>query len=193
LNFLAHIYLSGDNEERMIGNFIADFVKGKKMFDYPHGIQKGIALHRKIDYFTDHHEVTARSKEPLRKKYRHYSGVIVDLYYDHFLAKNFRDYSQIDLGEYTHNTYEILSRNMAGLPVEVQQFLPYMIERNWLLNYAHLQGLSRTLTGLSKRVNFENRMDEAIQDLEAGYPAFEADFREFFPELITFVQNQPEV
>lgn len=174
----------------MIGNFIADFVKGKKMFDYPEGIQKGIALHRKIDYYTDHHEVTSRSKDPLRKKYRHYSGVIVDLYYDHFLAKNFQDYSTVDLGTYTENTYEILSQNQDLFPAGVQHFLPYMIERNWLLNYASLDGLSRTLSGLSKRVNFENRMDEAIQDLKAGYPAFEADFREFFPELITFVEKQ---
>lgn len=190
MNFLAHIYLSGDNEERMIGNFIADFVKGKKMYDYNPGIQKGIELHRKIDYFTDHHPVTSRSKDPLRKKYRHYSGVIVDLFYDHFLAKNFEDYSGIDLKKYSINTYEILNKRREEFPEGVQYFLPFMIERNWLLNYASLEGINRALTGLSKRVNFENRMDEAIHDLEAGYPAFEADFREFFPELITFVEKQ---
>lgn len=176
----------------MIGNFIADFVKGKKMFDYPDGIRKGIELHRKIDFFTDHHPVTSRSKDPLRKKYRHYSGVIVDLYYDHFLAKNFNSYSDTDLESYTLKTYQILTQRKGDLPEEVRHFLPFMIERNWLLNYASLEGLNRTLTGLSKRVNFENRMDEAIHDLKAGYPAFEADFREFFPELITFVAKESE-
>ena len=192
MNFLAHIFLSGENQERMIGNFIADFVKGKKMFDYPDGIRKGIELHRKIDFFTDHHPVTSRSKDPLRKKYRHYSGVIVDLYYDHFLAKNFNSYSDTDLESYTLKTYQILTQRKGDLPEEVRHFLPFMIERNWLLNYASLEGLNRTLTGLSKRVNFENRMDEAIHDLKAGYPAFEADFREFFPELITFVAKEFE-
>ena len=192
MNFLAHIYLSGDNHERMIGNFIADYVKGKKMYDYPDGIQKGIELHRKIDYFTDHHAVTSRSKDPLRKKYRHYSGVIVDLYYDHFLAKNFLDYSSVDLDNYTQKTYEILVTRKEELPPGVQHFLPFMVERNWLLSYSSLEGIERVLTGLSKRVNFENRMNEAIHDLKAGYPAFEADFREFFPELITFVTKQVE-
>ncbi len=190
MNFLAHIYLSGENQERMIGNFIADFVKGNKMFNYPEGIRKGIELHRKIDFFTDHHPVTSRSKDPLRKKYRHYSGVIVDLYYDHFLAKNFLDYSKLDLKSYSENTYEILQGYREGLPTGVQYFLPFMIERNWLLNYASIEGIDRALTGLSRRVSFENRMNEAVQDLEASYSAFEADFKEFFPELITFVEKQ---
>lgn len=190
MNFLAHIYLSGDNEERMIGNFIADYVKGRKMYEYPDEIRKGIELHRKIDYFTDHHPITSRSKVPLRKKYRHYSGVLVDLFYDHFLAKNFPDYSGLLLKDYSLNTYEILSRRKSELPEGVQHFLPFMIERNWLLSYASLEGINRVMTGLSKRVKFENRMDEAIYDLKAGYPAFEADFSEFFPELITFVEQQ---
>jgi acyl carrier protein phosphodiesterase len=174
----------------MIGNFIADFVKGKKKYDYTSGIRQGIELHRKIDFYTDHHPVTGRSKDPLREKYRHYSGVIVDLYYDHFLAKNFEVYSSLDLKKYTEKTYNILRKRRLDLPPEVQYFLPYMIERNWLWNYASLEGLHRTLVGLSKRVNFENRMSEAIQDLEAGYPAFEADFSEFFPDLITFVEKE---
>ncbi len=190
MNFLAHIFLSGDNEELMVGNFIADFVKGKKMFDYPEGIRKGIQLHRQIDYFTDNHSITARSKDPLRVKYRHYSGVIVDLYYDHFLAKNFEDYSNQNLKEYSEKTYKILKGYDHLLPEGVKYFLPFMIERNWLLNYATPEGIDRALTGLSKRVSFENRMNEAIQDLEAFYPAFEADFREFFPDLITFVAKQ---
>jgi len=190
LNFLAHIYLSGDNEELMIGNFVADYVKGNKMYDYPEGIRKGIELHRKIDFFTDHHSITSRSKDPLRGKYRHYSGVLVDLFYDHFLAKNFPDYSTLNLTDYTLITYEKLSRRKSDLPDGVQHFLPIMIERNWLLSYASLEGINRVMTGLSKRVNFENRMDEAIHDLKTGYPAFEADFSEFFPELITFVQQE---
>lgn len=190
MNFLAHIFLSGDNEERMVGNFIADFVKGNKLLDYPDEIRKGIELHRKIDFFTDHHAITSRSKDPLRTKYRHYSGVIVDLYYDHFLAKNFGDYSSSDLKSYSERTYEIIKAYDSFLPPGVRYFLPFMIERNWLLNYASIEGLNRALTGLSKRVSFENRMNEAIHDLEAAYPALEADFREFFPDLITFVEKQ---
>jgi acyl carrier protein phosphodiesterase len=190
LNFLAHLFLSGDDKDLLIGNFIADFVKGRKYEDYSPGIRNGILLHRKIDTFTDHHPVTARSRELLRLRHRHYSGVIVDLYYDHFLARNFHEYSGQDLRSYSLNTYEILDFHKNIFPDGVRYFLPFMIERNWLLNYATLEGINRALTGLSGRVRFENRMDEAIRDLEAFYPSFEADFREFFPELITFVEKE---
>src|SRR5580704_12124651 len=111
MNFLAHIYLSGNNHELMIGNFIADFVKGNKKNDYPDGIRKGIELHRAIDDYTDHHEITGRSKDRLRMKYHKYSGVIVDIYYDHFLAANFAQYSPKTLQQYSEDTYHILKEN----------------------------------------------------------------------------------
>src|SRR5437763_302491 len=140
MNFLAHIYLSGDDPQLMIGNFIADFVKGKKKDDYPLKIKQGIELHRVIDDFTDHHPVTARSKNRLRMKYGKYSGVIVDLFYDHFLAADFSEYSDLSLQEFSQRTYDILNKNKSVLPDGVIYFLPFMIERNWLLNYATIEG-----------------------------------------------------
>lgn len=190
MNFLAHIFLSGDNEELMIGNFIADFVKGKKKDDYPPQIRKGIELHRSIDDFTDHHSLTAVSKDRLRPKYGKYSGVIVDLYYDHFLAKDFSRYSDLTLKEYSEKTYSVINRYHTWLPEGVRYFLPFMIERNWLLNYATVEGVGRALAGLSRRVSFENKMDESVTDLREQYSDFEDDFNRFFPELITFVATQ---
>lgn len=189
MNFLAHIYLSGEDKERMIGNFIADFVKGKKKDDYPDAIRKGIELHRAIDDFTDHHPITSLSKERLRPKYSKYSGVIVDLYYDHFLAHNFDRYSDVSLQQYSEQTYQVLLEYKEILPEGVNYFLPFMIERNWLLNYASIEGIGRALTGLSKRVSFENKMDESVADLREHYSAFENEFGRFFPELITFVNS----
>jgi acyl carrier protein phosphodiesterase len=190
MNFLAHIYLSGDNHQLMIGNFIADYVKGKKKDDYPEGIKKGIELHRSIDDYTDHHEVTSRSKNLLRSKYGKYSGVIVDLYYDHFLAANFSLYSKVPLEDFTEHTYSVLKNNFEVLPNEVQYFLPFMIERNWLLNYGSIEGIGRTMAGLGKRVSFENKMDEAVNELREHYAAFGKDFKEFFPQLIVFVESK---
>ena len=189
MNFLAHIYLSGDDEELMIGNFIADFVKGNKKNDYPDRIKTGIELHRRIDDFTDHHPYTTLSKDRLRPKYGKYAGVIVDIYYDHFLARNFREYSPDELKSYSENTYRILNKHWDVLPEGVHYFLPFMIERNWLLNYASLEGIERALTGLSKRVSFENKMDESVRDLEEKYADFENDFRLFFPELRKYVES----
>jgi len=190
MNFLAHIYLSGDDEELMIGNFIADFVKGNKKNDYPERICKGIVLHRMIDDYTDHNAITERSKARLRKKYGKYSGIIVDLYYDHFLAANFEEYQSESLKDFSHKTYSTLKKNWDALPEGVHYFLPFMIERNWLVNYATVEGIGRALSGLSIRVSFENKMAESVLDLEEQYCDFETDFREFFPELENFVKTK---
>ena len=186
MNFLAHIFLSGNNNELMIGNFIADYIKGQKKNDFPPQITKGIELHRAIDDFTDHHPVTLESKKRLYPNHHKYSGVVVDLYYDHFLAKNFTTYSKIPLDKFASTTYKIILSYNDVLPPKVKEFLPFMIERNWLLNYASVEGIGKTLTGLGKRVSFENRMNEATIDLNKYYYLFEEEFSIFFPQLINF-------
>jgi acyl carrier protein phosphodiesterase len=190
LNFLAHIYLSGDDEKLMIGNFIADFVKGKKKDEYPLRIKQGIELHRSIDDFTDHHEITGKSKDRLRSKYGKYSGVIVDLYYDHFLAADFSFYHSLSLQDFSQLTYNVLKQNWNVLPPGVQYMIPFMMERNWLLNYATIDGIGRALSGLSKRVSFENKMNESVIDLQEKYDDFEKDFKSFFPQLIEFTKSR---
>ena len=174
----------------MIGNFIADFVKGKKKDDYPQTIKKGIELHRMIDYFTDHHPIVLKSKERISASQKKYSGVVIDLFYDHFLAKNFSEYHSLSLKEYSQKTYIILKNHSEILPPGVHLFLPYMIERNWLLNYATIEGIGRALSGLSTRVGFENNMHHATEDLKLHYLELEKNFKEFFPLLQNFVAKQ---
>jgi len=147
-------------------------------------------LHRAIDFYTDHHPVTSQSKERLYPVHHKYSGVVVDLYYDHFLAKNFNSYSSVPIDVFASNTYKTLLLNKDIMPTGVQFFLPYMIERNWLVNYATVEGIGRTLIGLGKRVSFENKMQEATIDLERHYSSFEEEFSVFFPQLITFVASK---
>ena len=190
MNFLAHIYLSGDNEELLIGNFIADFVKGSKKDLYPVGITRGIELHRAIDNFTDHHQITAESKSRLYPRHHKYAPVIVDIYYDHFLAKNFSLYYDIALVDYVAQCYEVIQKHYDMLPEGVKQFFPYMVEKNWLLNYSTVEGIGRTLKGLSSRVAFPNKMNEATIDLENEYSLFEDEFSRFFPQLINFVHQK---
>lgn len=168
---------------------MADSIKGNKKDSYPTTIRKGIELHRAIDFFTDQHEITNASKIRLRPKYGKYSGVIVDLFYDHFLAKNFNLYSEVTLEEFTLNTYRILTLNRDVLPDSVKLFLPYMIEKNWLLGYQSIDGIGRALTGLSKRVSFENKMDESVNELKTDYLLYENEFYQFFPQLITFAEE----
>ena len=189
MNFLAHIYLSGNSTPITIGNFIGDFLRGVKLEQFNTEIQKGIHLHRAIDHYTDNHHVVLRSKKRLWKKYRHFSGVIVDIYYDHFLARNWDNFSIIPLTEYVNNFYTLITSHKTVLPQKVNQMLPYMIEKNWLVNYANFEGMREVMTGMSKRTRHHSKMEESVQELIEGYEDFKGDFFEFFPELEYHVQK----
>lgn len=184
MNYLAHIYLSGDNDLITIGNFIADGIKGKSYKNYSTNIQIGILLHRHIDSYTDAHKTFRLSTKRLHKKYGHYSGVIVDILYDHFLAKNWDRYSDIPLNEYIEKFYDSLEANYDILPVRIQKMMPYMLTDNWLLSYASIDGISRVLDGMNRRTKNRSSMNEAIVELEAFYSEFENEFSAFFDELI---------
>ena len=184
MNFLAHIYLSGNEKPVKVGNFMADSIRGKKYLNYDKDIQKGILLHRFIDSFTDAHPVFRQSTKRLHKNYGHYSGVIVDIYYDHFLASNWSEYSTVPLLDFTLEFYEILNEYYAVLPLDVKKFMPYMIADNWLYNYAELQGIARVLQGMNRRTKNRVGMHEAIGDLTLNYQEFEGEFNIFFKDLI---------
>lgn len=186
MNFLAHIYLSFDNPEVTLGNFFADHIRGNKYKHLPNNVQKGVLLHRAIDTYTDAHPVPRKSSKRLHKNYSHYSRVIVDIYYDHFLAKNWDDYSQTPLKQFAEDFYALLERNYDLLPLGTRRMLPYMVADNWLYNYSHLEGISRVLHGMNRRTQNKSKMNHAIVDLEEHYSDFENEFRAFFQELITF-------
>ena len=189
MNFLAHLYLSGDSKDIMIGNFIADGIKGKDHIVYREGIKEGIALHRKIDEFTDHHPVVSLSKDRLRPKYAKYSSVIVDIFYDHYLACNWQKYSPTPLKEYASNVYQLMNNNLEMMPPLVLKFLPYMISGNWLFNYSNFEGIENVLKGMSRRAKFVSHMEESIHDLKNDYQLYEKEFFTFFPELIKYVEG----
>ena len=186
MNFLAHIYLSSDNELLTIGNFAGDGVKGKYSTSYPEAMQAGIQLHREIDTFTDAHPIVRRSTKRLHKNYGHYSGIIVDIFYDHFLAKNWNSYSDHPLAEDIVDFYDSLNRNFDVLPERFKRLVPIMIEGNWLLSYASIDGIQLVLNGMNRRTQGRSKMNEATKELREHYKAFEDDFTEFFKELINF-------
>ncbi|MBL4623829.1 MAG: acyl carrier protein phosphodiesterase [Flavobacteriales bacterium] len=192
MNYLAHLYLSGSNKDILLGNFIADGIKGEDRSNYKKGVLQGISLHKKIDDFTDKHEMFKQSTRRLNSKYGHYAWVIVDIYYDHFLAKYWEEYHNENLDVYASGIYRLLSTRHDELPKQSQRFLWYMKEYNILFNYSKLEGISLVLNGLSRRARFESKMEESIDDLKAMYTDFESDFREFFPQLEKFVKKQEE-
>lgn len=190
MNFLAHIYLSGDDKGIIIGNFIADGIKGKKYLKYPEQIKKGILLHRAIDSFTDQHPTVKKSTKRLHKNYGHYSGVIVDILYDHFLAKNWKTYHQQPLNLYIEDFYDLLEDNYSLLPHRIQVMMPYMIADNWLLSYATIKGISTILTKMNRRTKSISNMNFAVIELEKYYQEFEDEFTSFFEELISYCKQK---
>ncbi|AXT55754.1 MULTISPECIES: ACP phosphodiesterase [Aquimarina] len=190
MNFLAHIYLSGEDQELKIGNFIADSVKGKKFAQFPERIQQGITLHRKIDSYTDSHPIVRESVLRLFPKYGHYSTVIVDILYDHYLAAYWSDYSKIPLDKYVSDFYTLLQEYYEVLPKRVQDFLPYMFRDNWLLSYATIPGIGRILYQMNHRTKNKSKMNFAVVELEQYYNEFEKEFRSFFEELELFTKNE---
>ena len=174
----------------MIGNFIADHIPGNNFKHLPNAIQQGILLHRKIDTFTDTHHIVRKSKRRLHERYRHYDGVIIDIFFDHFLAKNWKHYSQIPLDIYVKGVYNLLTENKALLPEKTIQLLPYMIQYDWLYNYQFAKGIQKVLSGMNERTKGKSKMNLAIEDLLLHYDLFENDFKAFFKELIEFTDIQ---
>jgi len=165
---------------------MADSVKGNKFKQYEDDIQIGIILHREIDSFTDSHAIVRRSKRRLHKRYGLYAGVIIDIFYDHFLAKNWNDYSVIPLDVYVDSVYKVLNQNFEVLPTKTQNMLPFMIEYDWLYNYQFLKGMQEVFDGMNRRTKNRVQMNLATEDLQQHHKDFEADFTEFFAELKSF-------
>jgi len=189
LNYLAHCYLSAMNEELLIGNFIADHIKGNMINDFSDDIKAGIYLHRAIDDFTDHHPIVEQSKARLRPVFRKYATVMIDVFYDHYLAKDWIKYHHLSLDEYSRSVYTLLNSKTAILPERTKYMLSYMESQNWLLNYAEIDGIHKALSGLARRTSFESGMENGAVYLEKYYSDFETEFDLFFADLRLFVSN----
>lgn len=193
MNFLAHLYLSNNQPDVQIGNFIGDFVKGRQYERYPENVKRGILLHRHIDHFTDTHPIPHQSADRLRIHYRRYSGVLIDLFYDHYLARNWERYHHQSLHAFVNQTHKLFIRNYFNLPREVRSFLPFLIKSRRLENYRHADGIERSLTIMTNHTSLPPHVKEAMAILKEHDQAFEQEFLIFFEELrvaaTTFLNN----
>ena len=193
MNYLAHSYLSYQQPDLIIGNFIADSIQGNRFDGLTEGIVKGISLHRKIDTYTDAHPVFLTSKHRFSKDFDKYSGVLMDIIYDHYLAKNFEQYSSLSLQNHADGIYDILKNNHDFLPEHAKRFYGYMTERNILFHYSSIEGIQTVLTHLSGRIRNRFELQLAIPILEANYQEIEEEFFIFFDDLQAFCKEQPEL
>jgi acyl carrier protein phosphodiesterase len=190
MNFLAHAYLSFGQPELITGNMISDFVKGKRRYDYPNEIQRGIELHRRIDTFTDAHIATNAAKDIFRKDYRLYSGPIVDVVFDHFLANDDDIFSESSLKIFTENIYEVLEKNSQFLPLRFISVLSYMKADNWLYNYRNKEGVRKSLKGLIRRSAFLSESESAFTSFNERYSELGNCYKSFFGDVKLFAHQQ---
>ena len=188
MNFLAHAYLSFGQEEILVGNFIADFVRGKDIEKYPKKVQLGIQLHRAIDTYTDSHPLVKQVQSFLIPRFGHYSRVISDVFFDYFLAKNWNNYSDTPLEQFSLDSYRILSLYPQELPETFRRMFHWMCTQNWLYAYREPVGIQAALDGLSRRARFDSKMNESTQVLWEKEEEIEALFFVFFQDLETFAQ-----
>ena len=189
MNYLAHLYLSGSNKDILIGNFIADHLKGKLRNHYDGEILKGIQLHHAIDSYTDSHPVVEVSKNRIRSRMNKYTPVVVDVYYDHFLASNWQVFHKEGLADFAHNVYLLLEANNHILPERTNHMLTYMRQQNWLVGYADLQHLERIFINMGRRSKFDNNMHLAVEFLLQDYDLFQSEFNLFFEDLKKMCSN----
>lgn len=193
MNYLAHIYLSGDSEEIKLGNFIGDFVKGNRHQQFPEKVARGIILHRNIDTFTDQHATVKECIKLLRPGYGKYAGIIADVFFDHFLASNWSNYSVYSLRHFAKNAHAVFLSNFFSLPLPVKQFLPFLIQHKRLESYANRENLFHVLEIMSRRTSLPANSGWAMQILHQEYEQFETLFLSFFPEMIDFVESDFDV
>jgi len=183
MNYLAHLLLSNYHEDIMIGNFITDFITKPQEATFDPKIQVGIQLHRMIDEFTDDHPIVKESVKRLRAHQGKYAPVVLDICYDHLLARNWKKYSDVHIDLFATHTYEQLKSRYDVLPDRLMKSLPAMIEGNWLMSYESKSGLAFTFEKLTERVKFDNSLPNAVEDFYKDYEFYEEGFLKFFPEL----------
>ncbi|MBS1634524.1 MAG: DUF479 domain-containing protein [Bacteroidetes bacterium] len=194
MNYLAHIYLSFGNEELMVGNYITDALRGMNINRFSPAVQNGIRLHRKIDAFTDSHPLFWESKRKFSGEFDKFSGILVDIYYDHILARYFERFSEIPLEQYARQQYEVLRKYYPIFPDHAQRFFDYMTSRNILFEYSKLDGIELVLTHLSKRLERHGcSLQDSVPLFRENMEQIEKEFFAFFDELHAYSRDQAEL
>lgn len=184
MNFLAHTYLSCSDEDLLMGNYLADFIRNRDIKNLPVSFHQGIELHRKIDSFTDEHPAVREVNKHFHSVHRKYAPVVTDILFDLVLARNWPHYSGETLESYTSEIYQILLKNQQYFPERKKQTMLNMINGGFLMKYTHIEGLRFTFELMDKRTKGRGKFVDALESLEITYPKLEIAFQQFFPDLI---------
>ena len=188
MNFLAHAFLARDSVDLLLGSLMGDFVKGPLTDRYAPAITRGLALHRGVDTYTDAHALVARSRARISPPRRRYAGILIDLFYDHYLARYWSDYAAVPLDQFTAHVYSTLLARRDVLPERLRAIAPRMADTDWLGSYRETASVGEALDRIGTRLKRGNALLDSVEELVANYDSLEEDFRAFFPELMRFAQ-----
>lgn len=189
MNYLAHLLLADGSPQTLVGGLLGDFAKGLDLSSLPAAMREALLAHRRIDAFTDAHETVRRSRARISPGFSRFAGILVDVFYDHFLAVHWTAYSHESLGSFSRRVYAALRLHEALLPARLARVLPRMEAEDWLGGYAEIGNIAHALEGLQRRMKRPTRLASALSELEAGYAGLAQDFALFFPQLRRFALN----
>jgi acyl carrier protein phosphodiesterase len=192
MNYLAHLHLGGSQPAQLLGSLYGDFVKGPLAGRWPAEIEAGIRLHRRIDVFTDSHPLIAQARLRFPAERRRFSGILLDVFFDHCLARDWALYSAEPLDAFTLHVYQVLDAE-AELPGRLALIAPRMAAQDWLGSYRDFEVLDQVINGMARRISRPEALAGAMAELESLYQPLSEDFRQFYPQLQQFAGNQLRV
>lgn len=195
MNFLAHLHLADPDPGLMLGGIVADFARNPEVAALPRDVQAGVRLHRLVDGFTDSHPIVQRSIARISPRMGWFSGIVIDIYYDHVLGRDWGDYSAEPLRAFADRAYRLLEEVFPHATPDGQWFIRRLIDRDYLVGYSTIEGITRTLDRVSRRIaeripKKAVALTEAVPDLLAADAEVSADFHAFYPELMAFAAEQ---
>jgi|SRR3989344_854007 len=190
MNYLAHLHLGGHRPGQLLGSLYGDFVKGRLQGQFDPEIETAIQLHRSIDVFTDRHPLVDVALSRFSLTRRRYAGIVLDVFFDHCLARDWTLYADQPLELFTSDVYRVLSAQ-PELPDRLATIAPHMVAHDWLGSYREFEVLEQVLRGISRRLTRPEELAAAMQELRVLYEPLSEDFRSFYPQLQDFAQNQP--
>lgn len=188
MNYLAHLHLGGQRPGQLLGSLYGDFVKGRLQGQFNPEIEAAIQLHRSIDVFTDRHPVVDLALSRFTLTRRRYAGIVLDVFFDHCLARDWTLYADQPLEQFTSDVYRVLAAE-PQLPGRLAQIAPHMTANDWLGSYREFAVLDQVLRGISRRLSRPEELAAAMEELRRLYEPLSEDFRLFYPELQRFAQD----
>ena len=189
MNYLAHLHLGGQRPDELLGSLYGDFVKGRLQGEYSPQIESAIQLHRSIDVFTDAHPLVDQSLSRFSQTRRRYAGIVLDVFFDHGLARDWAQYAEGPLDRFTSGFYQVLV-TQPQLPKRLAAIAPHMAADDWLGSYRDFAVLEQVFRGIARRLSRPEELAGAMADLHALYEPLSEDFRAFYPQLQTYARQQ---